>query len=144
MKPSNHILIGCCLIAGVLLTGCSRPKAQMPVAALAKALAENDLSAVRAAVTAGCEALGRKAGEPEVADEFRRVMNKDHAMESLLLVNRIFKHDSALPRDTQSTEALDAIGRLVSEEARRGKQPLGPGAWGLFLEFVVAKSPAGP
>ena len=74
----------------------------------------------------------------------RGVMNKDHAMESLLLVNQVFKNDAAFLHDSQSSAALDAIGRLVSEEARRGKQPLGPGAWGLFLEFIASKPAAGP
>jgi hypothetical protein len=72
------------------------------------------------------------------------VMNKDHAMESLLLVNQIFKHDAAFLGDTHSSAALEALGRLVSEEARQGKQPLAPGAWGLFLEFITTKPAAGP
>ncbi len=72
------------------------------------------------------------------------VMNKDHALESLLLVNQVFKSDAAFLRDTQSSSALDAICRLVSEEVRRGKQPLSPGAWGLFLEFVSSRPAAGP
>jgi hypothetical protein len=54
-------------------------------------------------------------------------------------VNQVFKNDVAFLRTTQSSAALDAIGRLVSEEARQGKQPLGPGAWGLFLEFIALK-----
>jgi len=69
----------------------------------------------------------------------RGVMTRDHALECLLLVNQVFKNDVAFLRTTQSSAALDAIGRLVSEEARQGKQPLGPGAWGLFLEFIASK-----
>jgi hypothetical protein len=72
------------------------------------------------------------------------VMNKDHAMEALLLVNHIFKNDAVFLHETQSSAALDAIGRLVSEQARRGKNPLGPRAWGLFLEFVVSKPDVRP
>ena len=44
-----------------------------PSAALAAALAREDLPAVRAAVAAERERLGDRAGEPEVADEFRPV-----------------------------------------------------------------------
>lgn len=80
---------------------------------------------------------GLKTRNAEMVE--RGVMNKDHALEALLLVNQIFKTDEAFLRDTQSSTALDAIGRLVSEEARRGKQPLSPGPWGLFLEFIASK-----
>jgi len=74
----------------------------------------------------------------------RGMMNKEHAMESLLLVNQTFKNDAAFLRDTHSSAALEAIGRLVSDEARRGKQPLAPGAWGLFLEFIASGTPLAP
>jgi hypothetical protein len=67
------------------------------------------------------------------------VMNKEHALECLLLVNQVFKNDADFLQDTKSCAALDAISRLVSEEARRGKRPLGPAAWGLFLEFIATK-----
>jgi hypothetical protein len=90
----------------------------------------------------GALSLGLKTRNAEMVG--RGVMNKDHALECLLLVNQVIKNDAAFPRDTQSTAALNAIGRLVSEEARRGKQPLSPGAWGLFLEFTVSKPAAGP
>lgn len=86
--------------------------------------------------------LGLKTRNAEMVA--RGVMNKDHAIESLLLVNHIFKSDAAFLRDTQSTAALDAIGRLVSEESRRGKQPLSPGVWGLFLEFIASRPASGP
>ena len=64
-------------------------------------------------------------------------MNKDKALEALLLVNRAFQDDEAFLHDTQSQAALHAIGLLVSEEARRGKLPLSPGEWGQFLEYVA-------
>ena len=70
------------------------------------------------------------------------VMTKDHAMEALLLVHHTFRNDRQFLRDTHSSEALDALGRLVSEETRRGGQPLGPGSWGLFLAFVVREPAA--
>lgn len=80
-------------------------------------------------------ALGLTARNTEMVT--RGVMNKDHAMETLLLVNRAFADDPRFLRETRSTDALDTLGRLVSEEARRGRRPLGPGPWGLFLEGVV-------
>jgi len=67
------------------------------------------------------------------------VMTKDHAMDALLLVHHAFRNDRQFLRGTHSSEALKALGRLVSAEARRGGQPLGPGAWGLFLEFILRR-----
>ena len=86
-------------------------------------------------------AIGLKTRNAEMIE--RGVMTKDHALESLLLVSRVFQNEPAFLRDTRTTEALDAIGRLVSEEALRGKQPVSPGAWGLFLEFVASKASPG-
>ncbi len=63
--------------------------------------------------------------------------NKDKAMEALLIVNRLFAGDAAFLRESRSAEALDALGKLVSAQFRRGAAPLGPREWGLFLEFVV-------
>ncbi len=76
--------------------------------------------------------LGLRARNAEVIE--RGVMNKDKALEALLLVNRLFKDDSAFLRDTLSDEALRAMGLLVSEESRHGKLPVGLSEWGLFLE----------
>lgn len=67
------------------------------------------------------------------------VMNKDKALEALLLVNRTFEKDEAFLKETQTKDALHALGVLVSEEARRGKMPLSPCEWGRFLEYIVAK-----
>jgi hypothetical protein len=86
----------------------------------------------------GALALALKTRNAEMVE--RGVMNKGHALESLLLVEDAFKNDTAFLRETRTTEALEALTRLVSEEARRGKHPLAPGSWGLFLEFVVSKS----
>ena len=69
--------------------------------------------------------------------------NKDKAIEALLLVQQVFQDDADFLRETQSTESLQAIGLLVSEESRRGKAPLSPGEWGKFLEYV-ASLPADP
>jgi hypothetical protein len=66
--------------------------------------------------------------------------NKDKAIETLLLVNRSFADDTAFLRDTFSSDALDALAKLVSAQARRGNFPLGPREWGQFLEYVVWKN----
>ena len=97
-----------------------------PVAALAKALAENDLSGVRAAVTAGREALGRKAGEPEVADEFRRVpadarlLSREEAQRGFAppLGKKRSDHDRALTAEHLPPSHRD----FTQTVARRGKQ----------------------
>ncbi|MFM9082136.1 MAG: hypothetical protein ACKOTE_18800, partial [Opitutaceae bacterium] len=68
----------------------------------------------------------------------RGVMNKDHAMETLLLVKSVFADDPAYRLETNSEQAWRSLGLLVSAEARRGRQPLAPGPWGMFLENIVA------
>ena len=67
------------------------------------------------------------------------VMNKDKAFEALLLVNQSFAKDSVFLGETHSDEALDLLVRGVSAEARRGKFPLAPREWGLFLEYIVTR-----
>jgi hypothetical protein len=62
--------------------------------------------------------------------------NKDHAMQALLLVEAALPGEEGL-RESRSADALDALGRLVSEQARRGGSPLGPRAWGQFLAHVI-------
>ena len=80
MKPRLRILIAC-----GFFNDCDESNAAVPTSELAKALAENNLDAVRAAAAKGREALGNKAGEPEVLDEFRavpaqaRLMSRDEA-----------------------------------------------------------------
>jgi len=69
--------------------------------------------------------------------------NKDKAMETLLIVNRSLASEPGFLRDTQSAEALRALGALVSEEARRGRAPLDPRGWGEFLELVAGGSELG-
>jgi hypothetical protein len=83
-------------------------------------------------------ALGLTARNTEMTT--RGVMNKDHAMEALLLVQRAFAEDAVFLSGTKSTEALRALALLVSDEAHRGKSPLSPGAWGRFLEHVATGS----
>ena len=79
--------------------------------------------------------LGLTARNEEIVR--RGVMNRDKAMEALLLVSRTFEKDEIFLRETYTQGALHALGLLVSEEFRRGKLPLGPGEWGLFLESIV-------
>jgi hypothetical protein len=63
--------------------------------------------------------------------------NKDMAMETLLMVNRVFAGDKAFLGESLSRDALDALARLVSAQARRGNVPLGPHAWGIFMAWVA-------
>jgi hypothetical protein len=79
--------------------------------------------------------LGLKARNAEMVSH--GVMNKDHAMEALLLVNRAFAKDETVLRETKSAEALRTLALLVSDEAHHGKSPLSPGGWGQFLEFII-------
>ena len=83
-------------------------------------------------------ALGLKARNSEILSQ--GVMNKDKAIEALLLVHRTFQNDPVFLRETDSRAALLAIARLVSDEAARGKAPLSPAEWGHFLEFIVSRS----
>lgn len=69
----------------------------------------------------------------------RGAPNKDSAMETLLMVNRTFANDKAFLDESLSRDALDALARLVSAQARRGNVPLGPHAWGLFMAHVAER-----
>ena len=66
--------------------------------------------------------------------------NKTKSLEALVLVNRGFAGRSDFLRESQSAEALDALGKLVSEQYRRGGGPVGPGEWGMFLEYIVGRA----
>ena len=68
------------------------------------------------------------------------VMNKDHALETLLLANQTFANDAVFLRETKTPEALRSLALLVSAEAHRGKFPLSPGPWGQFLEYISQSS----
>jgi hypothetical protein len=65
--------------------------------------------------------------------------NKNSAMDALILVNRMFVTDRDFLRRTLSEQALERLGVLVSEQARRGNAPLDPREWGMFLEFAAAR-----
>lgn len=75
--------------------------------------------------------LGLKARNSDFIE--RGAPNKDHALQTLLFVNREFAADTHFLDESKSAAALTALSHLVSEEARRGKNPLGPRAWGMFL-----------
>ncbi len=85
-------------------------------------------------------ALGLRARNADFAGP--GAANKDKAMEALLIVHRVFAADAAFLRETQSDVALEALGRLVSDQARRGQAPLGPRGWGQFLAYAAARPPA--
>jgi hypothetical protein len=83
--------------------------------------------------------LGLKTRNEEILTQ--GVMTKDKAMEALLLVTQVFATDKAFLEESRSTAALDALARFVSAESLRGKTPLGPREWGLFLAYVKARQP---
>lgn len=83
--------------------------------------------------------LGLAARNGEFVD--RGVMNKDAAMETLLLVHALFADEPGFLAATRSTAALDTLARLVSAEALRGRAPLGPRAWGQFLAHARSRVP---
>lgn len=79
--------------------------------------------------------LGLKTRNSEMVA--RGVMNKESALEALLTVRSAFREEPDFLRETMSDQALQVLGRFVSAEARRGKQPIAPGPWGKFLEYVL-------
>jgi hypothetical protein len=82
--------------------------------------------------------LGLKARNKDFLQ--RGAPNKDSAMETLLIVNRAFAHDRQFLAETLSADALDALAKLVSAQARTGQVPLGPAQWGQFLEYVTERA----
>lgn len=66
----------------------------------------------------------------------RGAATKNKAIEALIAVERAFAGEQAFLRETASSEALERLGRLVSEQSRRGHSPTGPAEWGQFLEHV--------
>jgi len=75
--------------------------------------------------------LGLKARNQDFIQ--RGAPNKDHAMQTLRFVNREFAAETRFLEESKSPAALTSLSHLVAEEARRGKNPLGPRAWGMFL-----------
>ena len=76
--------------------------------------------------------LGLRARNQEIITQ--GVMNKEKAIEALLLVHRWFSEEKSFLKESLSADALDVLGKLVSEQSRRGQSPLSPREWGLFLE----------
>ncbi len=66
--------------------------------------------------------------------------NEDKAMEVLVFVNRRFAEEKDFLRETLSVESLDALAKLVSSQSLRGRDPLGPREWSLFLEYVATRA----
>ncbi len=85
----------------------------------------------------GALRLGLRARNPDFLG--RGATNKDKAMEALLLVQEVFAADVEFLRETQTTDALEALGKLVSEQSRRGGEPLGPRPWAMFLAYAKAR-----
>lgn len=77
--------------------------------------------------------LGLKARNAEIISQ--GAMNKDKAIETLLLVRKLFPNDPELLQDSLTTEALGAVVKLVSDQFRKGALPLGPREMGLLLEY---------
>jgi hypothetical protein len=83
-------------------------------------------------------AAGLKARNQDFID--RGASNKDGAMEVLIFVNRHFAEDQSFLSQSHSIVALDYLVKLVSAQTRRGLNPLGPRAMGMFLEYVSSES----
>ena len=81
--------------------------------------------------------LGLKTRNAEILSQ--GAMNKDKVTETLLLVNTSFAGDADFLRASLSADALDAMAKGISAEARRGKNPLAPREWGHFLEYTKAR-----
>jgi hypothetical protein len=64
----------------------------------------------------------------------RGVMNRDSALEALVEVERLGERSRAELGECLVAEALGALEGLVTEELRRGRMSLSPGALGLLLE----------
>lgn len=104
------------------------------LAALAQLAAElpaahPDRAAVMASLT-----LGLKARNAEILS--LGVMSKDKPIECLMLVKRLFATDDSFLKETCTPEALDALVRFASEQARGGRLPLGPRGWGEMLALL--------
>lgn len=105
------------------------------LAALAQLAAELPPShADRPAVMASLM-LGLKARNSEILS--RGVMSKDKPMECLMLVTRLFAQDDSFLKESRTAEALDTLVRFASDQARKGRLPLGPRAWGEMLAWTT-------
>jgi hypothetical protein len=79
--------------------------------------------------------LGLIARNREFQDQ--GASNKDKACEALILVHRVFAGEKGFLDESLSKDTLEALGRLVAEQARRGASPMGPREWAMFLEYTI-------
>ena len=86
----------------------------------------------------GAVKLGLTARNSEMVSH--GVMNKDHALQALLLIQSTFANEAEFLAETRSLEALRSIALLVSAEAHGGKSPLTPGNWGQFLAYISSST----
>jgi len=69
------------------------------------------------------------------------IMNKDNAMETLLVVHQTFAAEPGFLTATRSTTALDVLARAVSAGALNQKPSLSPRAWGQLLAYAKNRRP---
>lgn len=87
---------------------------------------------VEAALSLGLAARNRDFTGPGAA-------NKDHALQSLLMVDAGWRTEPAFLAGTGTEAALAALERLAAQQWRSGRDPLGPHAAGLLLAHVVRR-----
>jgi hypothetical protein len=71
----------------------------------------------------------------------RGAMTRDKAIEALLVTEQAFTADNTFLQETQTTEALAAMCKLVSQQAQQGAHPLEPREWGMFLAWAAERKP---
>jgi len=64
------------------------------------------------------------------------IMNREIALETLLLVHQVFNADPGFLKATHSTRALEILAGALSEDARHQKVSVSPRAWGQFLAYT--------
>lgn len=82
-------------------------------------------------------ALGLKTRNVEILDQ--GAPTKDKAMEALAFVGQAFADDQPYLAETHTLEALDALGKIASAQAKSGSMPLDPRSWSMFLGYVLWK-----
>lgn len=66
--------------------------------------------------------------------------NKDKAMETLLMVRELYRADPAFLDASLTTEAFDALERLVIVALRAGRNPLSPRGYGRYLAHAIGRT----
>ena len=69
------------------------------------------------------------------------IMNREHALETLLFVHQAFATEPGFLKATRATAALDVLAGAISEDARRQKLSVSPRAWGQFLAYAKTRRP---